>query len=125
MLQVLGVSMLGSRVPVGGAALLCRHGRLDRAVRRHGQARGLPRPTFPKGSVLAVRGGIHKRSTKQFICEEACRVKVLWCFVSFSDGVFDGGGSWRQVLVFLWRGLQGLFCNFSFYGVFSAKCQDS
>jgi hypothetical protein len=124
-LWVLEVLMLGSGVPAGGATLLYRPSRLDRAVRRPGQAPGLPRPTFPKGSVLAVRSGIHERSTKQFVCKEACRVKVLWCFVSFSDDVSGDGGSRRRVMAILCSGLLGLHCNFSFLGVLSAKCRDS
>lgn len=43
---------------------------------------------FPKVYVPIVRGGIHERSTKQFICEEAFRVKDMWDFVSSFDGVF-------------------------------------
>jgi hypothetical protein len=78
----------------------------------------IPRPMFPRGDVLVVRGGIHERSTKQFICEEAFRVKDLRCVVSFSGGVFDGGGSWGRVMASMCRGLQGLYCNFIILGSF-------
>jgi hypothetical protein len=49
--------VLGLWSKVGGAVCVSRLCRLDRAMRQSGRARGLPRPTFSKASVLVVRRG--------------------------------------------------------------------
>jgi hypothetical protein len=124
MLQVLLVSVLGSRMLTGGSALLRRRGRL--IERCCGPiklgvfpGRHSPEEVFSPSAAGSMRGPQSSLAARKFAGS-----RFLWCFVSYSGGVF-GGGSWRRTMAFQCRGLQGLVCNLFFLGVLSAKCRDN
>jgi hypothetical protein len=58
-LEVLVDAVLGLWSKAGGVVWLSRIRRSEQAMRRSGQARGVPRPTFSRASDLVIRGGFH------------------------------------------------------------------